>query len=85
MTVSENGLSDTRGREVTPTDVLDAFAVYQVKTAGMVADEFGVDREAAVILLDELVARRSLTKMRGHTETPAWILPHPPRTRLHEQ
>ena len=66
-------------KEVTPTDVFDAFGVYQVKTAGMVADELDIDPEAAVILLDELVARGALTKMRGHTATPAWIRPHPPR------
>lgn len=71
-------------REVAPTDVLDTFAVYQVKTAGMVADEFGIDPEAAVVLLDELVARGALTKMRGHTATPAWIRPHPPRVRVRE-
>ena len=80
MTISEKGLADER-QEVTPTDVLDTFAVYQVKTAGMVADELGIDREAAVILLDELVARGTLTKMRGHTAMPAWIRPHPPETR----
>ena len=79
MTISENGLRRRGG--VTPTDVLDTFAVYQVKTAGMVADELGVDRETAAVLLDELVARGSLTKMRAHTGTPAWILPHPPRVR----
>ena len=83
MTVSENGLADGR-REVTPTDALDAFAVYQVKTAGMMADELGIDREAAVVLLDELVARGALTKMRAHTVTPAWIRPHPPQVRTRE-
>ena len=77
MTISEKGLADKRG-DVTPTDALDAFAVYQTKTAGMVADELGIDREAAVILLDELVARGALTKIRAHTTTPAWIRPHPP-------
>lgn len=85
MTVSENGLSDRRGREVTPTDVLDTFAAYQGKTAGMLADELGVDRETAAVLLDELVARGSLTKARAHTATPVWVLPHPRRVRLHEQ
>ena len=70
-------------RKVTPTDALDTFGAYQVKTAGMMAAELGIDREAAVILLDELVARGALTKMRAHTETPAWIRPHPPRVRKH--
>ena len=76
-------ITETAGgrKEVLPTDVLGTFAVYQVKTAGMVADELGIDPEAAVILLDELVARGALTKMRGHTATPAWIRPHPPRAR----
>ena len=83
MTVSENGVS--KGREVTPTDVLETFAVYQGQTAAMVAEKLGVDRETSVVLLDELVARGSLTKARAHTATPVWVLPHPPRVRLHEQ
>ncbi|MFC6725082.1 hypothetical protein ACFQE1_12005 [Halobium palmae] len=58
-------------------DVLAAFAVYQPKTARMVAEEFDVDRRRAAKLLDELVADRDLTKARGSTETPVWLRPHP--------
>ncbi len=82
MTVSENGLQ--KGNNVTPTDVLDTFAVYQGQTAAMVAEKLAVNRETAIVLLDELVARGSLTKARANTETPVWVLAHPRRKRLHE-
>ncbi|MFC4356521.1 hypothetical protein ACFO0N_00995 [Halobium salinum] len=57
----------------TPDDVLSRFAPFQAKSAGMVAEEFGVDRQTAAALLDELAERRTMTKVYGNTDTPVWL------------
>jgi hypothetical protein len=63
--------------ELTGEDVLATFAVYQPKTAVMVAEEFDVERRRAVELLDDLAEHHDLTKARAGTETPVWLRPHP--------
>lgn len=62
---------------LTPEAVLDTFAIYQPKTARMVAEEFDIDPERAAELLDELARRKELTKTYGGTDTPVWLRRHP--------
>jgi hypothetical protein len=67
----------TATEKLTEEDVLATFSVYQPKTALMVAEELDIGRGRAVELLDELAARRDLTKARASTDTPVWLRPHP--------
>lgn len=67
---------DGRRGDATAQDVLETFAVYQPRTAEMVAAATGINRTIAERVLSELETRGELTRARGGTDVPVWFRPH---------
>jgi DNA-binding MarR family transcriptional regulator len=67
-------------RPPTPEEVLETFSPFQARSARLVAEDLGIDRESTVELLDELTDRGVLTKVHASSDTPVWLRRTSPRT-----
>jgi predicted HTH transcriptional regulator len=60
-------------RPPSPEEALETFSPFQARSARLVAEDLGIDRESAAELLDELADRGTLTKVYASSDTPVWL------------